>query len=214
VQFVDATGAPWVYARRMGLVVDMYGPEAAEAAPPEAQRWAYFLAHGVKPRCTFVRRRTGATWGPPRIVVSYPDATPAVPPDPVVPWDPVLEDWLLEHRVPAPDPANEAARFGFDLGARFEVIERRCGTPTFTAVLLRCLFDHQCALYLPLERKLGAIRTYEPDPSTANTAVGCELKQVMCTSAETLGALGYAPEQAREILTDALAYYLRDRFDI
>jgi hypothetical protein len=198
----------------MGLVVDMYGPEAAEAAPPEAQRWAYFLEHGVKPRCTFVRRRTGATWGPPRIVVSYPGATPSVPPDPVVPWDPVLEDWLLDHRVAAPDAANEAARFGFDLGARFEPIERRSGTPTFTAVLLRCLFDHQCALYLPLERKLGAIRTYEPDPSTATTVVGGEIEQVLRTSADTLGTLGYAPEQTREILTNALAYYLRDRFEI
>jgi|GEM_PF-4591307 len=198
----------------MGLVVDMYGPEAAEAAPPEAQRWAYFLEHGVKPRCTFVRRRTGATWGPPRIVVSYPDATPAVPPDPVVPWDPVLEDWLLAHRVPAPDAANEAARFGFDLGARFEVIERRYGTSTFTAVLLRALFDHQCALYLPLERKLGAIRTYEPDPSTASTVVGGEFREVMRTSADTLGTLGYSADQARDILTNALAYYLRDRFDI
>jgi hypothetical protein len=198
----------------MGLVVDLYGPEAAEPAPPEAQRWAYFLAQGVRPRCTFVRRRTGATWGPPRIVVSYPDAQPAVPPDPVVPWDPVLEDWLLEHHVPAPDPANEAARFGFDLGARFEVIERRSGTPTFTAVLLRCLYDHDCALYLPLERKLGAIRTYEPDPTTASTAVGAELKQVMRTSADLLGALGYSAEQGRVILGDALAYYLRDRFDL
>jgi hypothetical protein len=198
----------------MGLVVELYGPEAAEPAPPEAQRWAYFLSQGVKPRATFVRRRTGATWGPPRLVVSYPDARPAVPPDPVVPWDPVLEDWLLEHRVPAPDAGNEAARFGFDLAARFEVIERRWGTPTFTAVLLRCLYDHQCELYLPLERKLGAIRTYEPDPSTANTAIGAELKQVVYTSSETLAALGYTSEQARDILTHALAYYLRDRFDI
>src|SRR3954470_776452 len=145
----------------MGLVVDMYGPEAAEAAPPEAQRWAYFLEHGVKPRATFVRRRTGATWGPPRIVVSYPGATPAVPPDPVVPWDPVLEDWLLEHRVAAPDEANEAARFGFDLGARCEAIARRHGPPTFPAVLWRCLYEHDCALSLPRERKRGAIRTYE-----------------------------------------------------
>jgi len=198
----------------MGLVVDMYGPEAAEAAPPEAQRWAFFLAHGVKPRVTFVRRRTGATWGPPRIVVSYPGATPAVPPDPVVPWDPVLEDWLLEHQVAAPDEANEAVRFGFDLGARLEVIERRHGTPVFTAVLLRCLYDHDCALYLPLQRKLGAIRTYEPDPSTATTAVGGELTHVLQTSKETLGTLGYSPDKAREILISALGYYLRDRFEI
>jgi hypothetical protein len=198
----------------MGLVVEMYGPEAAEVAPPEALRWQYFLSHGVKPTCTFVRRRTGATWGAPRIVVSYPGAEPAVPPDPVVPWDPVLEDWLLEHHIAAPDEANEAARFGFVLGARFEAIERRCGTSTFTAVLLRCLYDQQCALYLPLERKLGAIRTYEPDRSAADTAVGAELRQVVQTTHETLVGLGYATERAREILLNALASYLRDRFGV
>jgi len=198
----------------MGLVVEMYGPEAFDGAPPEAQRWEFFLQRGVKPRCTFVRRREGAAWGSARIVVSYPGAEPAVPPDPVIPWDPVLEDWLLEHRVAARDEANEAARFGFDLRARLDAIERRCGTAQFTAVLLRCLYDHDCALYLPLERKLGAIRTYEPDPSNADTAVGGLLSQVMRTSAETLDALGYSPAIAREILTNALAYYLRDRFEI
>lgn len=198
----------------MGLVAEIYGAEATEAAPPEAQRWAYFLAHGVKPQCTFVRRRTGATWGPPRIVVSYPEAQPAVPPDPVVPWEPVLEDWLVEHRIAAPDPGNEAVRFGYVIGARCEAIERRHGTPMFTQVLLRCLYDHQCALYLPLERKLGAIRTYEPDPSNADTAVGGELKAVFQTSRDTLLTLGYPEAAARDILTAALGHYLRDRFDI
>ena len=54
----------------------------AEPTPPEAQRWEFFLQHGVKPTCTFVRRREGAAWGPARIVVSYPGAQPALPPDP------------------------------------------------------------------------------------------------------------------------------------
>jgi hypothetical protein len=198
----------------MGLVADIYGPDVAEPAPPEAQRWEFFLRHGVKPICTFVRRREGDTWGPARIVVSYPGAQPEMPPDPVVPWDPVLEDWLLEHRVAAHDDTNEAARFGYSLEARFGAIERRCSTAMFTAVLLRCLYDHQCELYVPLERKLGAIRSYEPDPGSANTAVGVELEQVMRTSAEMLQALGYAPDRARNILGNALAYYLRDRFQI
>lgn len=198
----------------MGLVAEIYGPEATEVAPPEAQRWAYFLAHGVKPQCTFVRRRTGATWGPPRIVVSYPEAHPAVPPDPVVPWEPVLEDWLLAHGVTAPSLDNEAARFGFVIGARCAVIERRHGTPTYTAVLLRCLYDHKYELYLPLERKLGAIRTYEPDKSNADTEVGAELKDVIHTSKEALLRLGYSDEQTHIILGNAVAYYLRDRFDI
>lgn len=196
----------------MGLVADNHAD--AEATPPEALRWEFFLRHGVKPSCTFVRRRNGDGWGPARIVVSYPGAQPAVPPDPMVPWDPVLEDWLLEHRIAACDEANETARFGHALEIRFDAIERRCGTAAFVAALLRCLYDHKCELYLPLERKLGAIRTYEPDPNNARTAVGTELAQVMRGCDEALAGLGYARETADAIVARALAYYIHDRFEV
>jgi hypothetical protein len=115
-------------------------------------RWEFFLQQGVRPICTFVRRRQGSAWGPARIVVSYPGAQPALPPDPMVPWDPVLEDWLLDHRIIARDEANETARFGHALETRFGAIERRCGSALFIAVLLRCLYDLRCELSLPLQR--------------------------------------------------------------
>jgi len=197
----------------MGLVADRRSDDA-EPTPPEAQRWEFFLQAGVKPTCTFVRRREGAAWGPARIVVSYPGAQPALPPDPVVPWDPVLEDWLLEHRIAARDDANEAARFGHALEIRFETIERRAGSAQFVAVLLRCLYDRPCELYLRLQRKLGAIRAYEPDPRSAATAVGAEIGEVMRRSVELLFELGYASERVTAIFDNALAYYLRDRFAI
>lgn len=197
----------------MGLVADTNGT-GAEPTPPEALRWEFFLQQGVRPICTFVRRRQGSAWGPARIVVSYPGAQPALPPDPVVPWDPVLEDWLLDHRIAARDEANETARFGHALETRFGAIERRCGSAMFTAVLLRCLYDLRCELYLPLERKLGAIRSYEPDPGSARTAAGTELSEVVRRSQDTLAALGYPPDRAAAIFGDALASYLRERFEL
>ena len=202
-----------VYPEHMGLVADR-GSDEAEPTPPEAQRWEFFLQHGVRPTCTFVRRREGAAWGPARIVVSYPGAQPALPPDPVVPWDAVLEDWLLEHRIAARDEDNETARFGHALENRFDAIERRAGSAQFVAVLLRCLYDRESGLCLPLQRKLGAIRGYEPDPRGAATATGAEINDVMRRSAELLGELGYASDRAAEILDNALAYYLRDRFEL
>jgi hypothetical protein len=198
----------------MGLVADSNGTGAAELTPPEALRWEFFLQQGVRPICTFVRRRQGSAWGPARIVVSYPGAQPALPPDPVVPWDPVLEDWLLDHRIAARDEANEMARFGHALETRFGAIERRCGSAAFIAVLLRCLYDLRCELYLPLERKLGAIRSYEPDPGNARTATGAELSEVVRRSKDTLAALGYPPDRAAAIFGDALASYLRERFEL
>jgi hypothetical protein len=199
----------------MGLVEEIYGPGAADPAPPEAQRWAFFLAHGVKPVCTFVRRHEGnRCWGAARFVVAYPGAQPALPPDPVVPWEPVIEDWLLAHGVAAVDPENEAERIGFDLRARLGAIEKQCGGPAFNAVLLRFLYDHDCPHYIPLEKKLGAIRPYEPDAAEARTEACQAIKAVVRDVTEAVDALGYAPDVAKQIRGEALAYYLRDRFDI
>jgi len=198
----------------MGLTEDMYGPGAADPAPPEAARWAFFLAHGVTPVCTFIRRHDGGSWGSPRLVVAYPSAQPAVPPDPVVPWEPVLEDWLLAHRVAAVNPDNEAERIGFDLRIRLGAIEKRCGGPAFNAVLLRFLYDHDCPLYIPLEKKFGAIRPFEPSAAEARTEVCHAIKAVVHDVTEAVDALGYTSEVAKQIRSEALAYYLRDRFEI
>lgn len=197
----------------MGLVAE-HRSDDAEPTPPEAERWAFFLNQGVKPTCTFVRRRNGAGWGPARIVMSYPGAQPALPPDPAVPWDAVLEDWLLEHGVAARDAANETARLGHALETRFDAVERRAGGAQFVAALLRCLYDRRCELYLPLQRKLGAIRNYEPDARMAETAPGGEIKEVLRGCEDALARLGYPPDRARAIFDDALAYYLRDRFEL
>lgn len=198
----------------MGLVDEIYGPGAADPTPPEAQRWAFFLDHGVKPVCTFIRRHDGGVWGPPRLVVSYPGAQPEMPPDPVVPWEPVIEDWLLAHRIPAASPANEAERFGFDLATRLGVIERAHTTPAYTRVLLRVLYEHDSPLYVPLEKKIGALRPYEPDPAQSKTAICESIKAVVKDVTAAIEALGYPPDEAKKIRGEAFAYYLRDRFEI
>lgn len=197
----------------MGLVEELYGPAAAEPSPPEAQRWAYFLDHGVRPVCTFVRRHEPTGWAAPRIVVAYPGAEPALPPDPVVAWEPALEDWLLAHHVPAASPSNEAERLGFDLATRLGVIER-AWPKNYTAVLLRFLYDHDCPLYLPLEKRLGAIREYEPDAAEANHDACKAIQAVLEDVWHQIAAMGYPPDVAKQIHSNALAYYLHDRFEI
>jgi hypothetical protein len=72
-----------------------------------------------------MRRREGLGWTPARLVISYPDAKPPVPPDPPISWDPRLELWLLDHKIKAVDEGNEAERFGFWLEAQLEPIEVR-----------------------------------------------------------------------------------------
>src|SRR5512140_1037460 len=72
------------YDMVMSLADELFGPETAERPPPEAQRWEFFLAQGVQPVYTFVRRREGLGWTPARFVISYPDAKPPVAPDPAI----------------------------------------------------------------------------------------------------------------------------------
>ncbi|HEY4244390.1 MAG TPA: hypothetical protein VGM88_31465 [Kofleriaceae bacterium] len=198
----------------MSLTADVYGPEADEPAPPEARRWEFFLTRGIRPVCTFVRRREGAAWTPPRIVVSYPDASPPLPPDPVIPWDARLEDWLVSHGVVASDEANEAERFGFDLVARMTVHEARCGLKEFTAALLRFLFEQDNPAYARLEKSLGAIRPFDPDAELAAKPPCCGIKQVMTDTKSAVASLGYDEAHTRAICDRALTYYLRERFSI
>jgi hypothetical protein len=129
-------------------------------------------------------------------------------------WDPWVEDWLLAHHVAAKTAANEAERLGFDLCARFGELEKRAGTARFTAVLLRFLYDHGCSLYIPLEKKLGAIRAYEPDSAHATTST-CEAISAIINDVSTaIDGLGYRSVVASDIRRDALAYYLHDRFGV
>lgn len=175
----------------MSLADELFGPELADRSPPEAQRWEFFLAQGVRPVCTFVRRREGLSWTPARIVISYPDAQPPVAPDPPIVWDQRLERWLLDHKVKAVDAENEAQRFGFGLEAQFEPIERRPGSGYFNAVLVRYLHESGFYAQPAVRQKLDAIHTYPPSATEAMLDTIAQIKAVLGANARRLEALGY-----------------------
>jgi len=198
----------------MNLADELFGPEADERTPPEARRWEHFLTRGIQPVCTFVRRRDGLGWTPASIVISYPDASPPVPPDPPISWDQHLEEWLLDHKIKAEDETNEAERFGFSLGAAFEPIERRCGSGYFNSILVQYLRDRGFADQPAVREKLAKIHAHPPHQSGSLTDYTAQTKTVLATNARALEALDYERPVAVEILTNAIAYYLDDRFNI
>jgi len=198
----------------MSLADELFGAEIAERSPPEAQRWEHFLAQGVRPVCTFVRRREGLGWTPARLVISYPDAKPPVAPDPAIAWDPRLERWLLDHKVKAVDAENEAERFGFGLEAQLEQIERRCGSGYFNSVLVGYLRDSGFVDQPAVREKLGAIHTYPPSKTAAMVDYTAQIKAALGATARTIESLGYVRDTAIEILANAIAYYLDERFNI
>jgi hypothetical protein len=199
----------------MTLADELFGPPRGDDTPPEAQRVAWFLARGVRPVCTFMRRREGLGWTQARIVISYPDADPPTPPESAVPWDQRFERWLLSHGVKAIDLANEAERFGYHLGPQLESIERRCGSGYFNSVLDGYLRDSGFAQHPAVRQKLDALdRQYQPYAGEHLADIVEQIRDVLAGNARTLEALPYPRPEAIEILANAVAYYLDDRFNI
>ncbi len=200
--------------RHMDIADELFGPGTVDVTPPEARRWEHFLARGIQPVCTFVRRRDGLAWTPASIVISYPGAEPPVPPDPPVPWNEDLERWLLDHKIKAENETNEAQRFGFALEAAFEPIERRCGSGYFNSILVQYLRNAGLADRPAVREKLSKVHAIPPHQSEAMENFTAQTKAVLAANARALEALGYERHVAIEILANALAYYLDDRFNI
>ncbi len=198
----------------MSLADELFGSENTEPSPPEARRWESLLAQGVQPVCTFVRRREGLSWTLARLVVSYPDAYPPVPPDPAIVWDSRLDRWLLDHKIRAVDTENEAERFGFGLAGQLEPIEIRYGSGYFNAVLVSYLRSSGFADQPTVREKLAAIHSYAPSEGQTKDYCIAQIKAVLGTNARTLESLGYARDIAIDILANAIAYYLDERFNI
>jgi len=148
------------------------------------------------------------------LVISYPNAQPPVAPDPAIAWDQRLERWLLDHNIKAVDAENEAERFGFGLEAQFEPIERRCGSGYFNSVLVGYLHESGFAEQPTVREKLGAIHTYRPSATAAAMDYTSQIKTVLGANARTLESLGYPRDTVIEILANAIAYYLDERFNI
>lgn len=198
----------------MDLADELFGPETVDTTPPEARRWKHLVARGIKPVCTFVRRRDGLAWTPASIVVSYPHADPPVPPDPPVPWHEHLERWLLDHKIRAEDEGNEAERFGYGMTTEFKQIERRCGSGYFNSILVQYLRDRGFAEHPAIRKNLASIHADPPAPSEAVAEYTTQVKAVLATIARTIESLGYERQASIEILANAIAYYLDDRFNI
>ena len=196
----------------MASLDELFESGRPEAPPPEARRWE-LLSHGRPMVCEFLRRREGLSWDPARLQVSIPDAAAPIIELPV-PWELRLDDWLIAHHAKAPSGKNESERFGFRLDALLEPIEQRYGGGFFNAVLLMYL-NEKFAKQPSVREKLDAIHSYPPGDGESASACWQQIEEALATTARTLtGPLGYERPEAESILSDAIGYYLDDRFNI
>ncbi len=199
----------------MGRVQELFEEPDAERPPPETGRWLHFVAHNrARLEVEFVRRREGLSFGPAQLIVSFPGSQPPLAPDPPVLWDRRVNHWLVEHAAKAKDAANESERFGFALRHEFEVIERDCGSGYFNAIFIAYLQESGLAELPSVERKLAKAHAYRPHVSSASARYLDEVKREVSSAARALRSLGYPQAEAIDILADALAYFLDERFNI
>jgi hypothetical protein len=182
-----------------------------DPTPPEARRWEA-VANGRRMACELLRRRDGLSWEPARLQVSFPDTN--LPPEQPVPWDRELDDWLLSHAVRAVTPRNEAERFGYRLDALFEPVLDRYADGYFNSVLVTYLNESELGTRAGIRAKLAAVHAQTLPPSREALDCRARIKQVLATTAQTLGSLYGDRALAETILCDAIAYYLDDRFSI
>ena len=202
----------------MGVVklADFFATKTTQQLPPEARRWEEMLhLTGAKElRVEFVRPRDGLSFAPARVSVSFERGDRRVPRE-IAQWDLQLDDWLIEHRAKACDPGNEAERFGYRFRELLEHPEERYGGGFFNSVLVRYLNESELSSLAPIRRMLGSVHEYRHSDSESARDCAAYIEQIFVQAAQQLSKeLDYPRPQAIEILANAIAYYLDERFNV
>lgn len=198
--------------------LDHYFQEpAAPQLHPRARFFAERIQRGLvrEPRCEFWRRRQGLAFGPARLFLF--DAADAGRTPPIeVDWEPELDAELVRLKVKAKNPQNESERLGMMFGFRFGQLEAEHGNAFFNAVLYEQLQTSGFASFASVKEKLELIHEYQPNREgrSYGRCVG-DIKEVIKSNAQALTRdLGYSPAQAKQILADAVAYFLDEHYSI
>jgi hypothetical protein len=133
-----------------------------------------------------------------------------------VPWDDDLNAGLIQMRVRAVSPEQEAERFALGLRAAMRKPQREFGDGFFNAVLFEFLTESDLTTYPPIAEVLK--HAFANRPSHAGR--GFHFCREMIAGAiagrahELKEKLGYQVEEAKRILVEALARYLDERFSV
>ncbi|HEY7158827.1 MAG TPA: hypothetical protein VH575_33090 [Gemmataceae bacterium] len=136
-----------------------------------------------------------------------------------LPWDDDLNAGLLQLRVRAVNPEQEAERFALGLRAAMRKAEREFGDGYFNAVLVEFLKEKELTRYPAIAEVLE--HAYANRPHREGKGLGrYNLCRDMISDAiggrahELADVLSYPQEDAKQILVAALARYLDDRFSV
>jgi hypothetical protein len=133
-----------------------------------------------------------------------------------VPWDDDLNAGLIQLRVRAISPDQEATRFALGLRAAMRKAEREFGDGYFNAVLIALVKESD----LISNPKIAEVLKHTVASLPSRDGKGYKLCHDMITNAirgraqELTGPLNYSQAEAKPILLDALERYLDERFSV
>jgi hypothetical protein len=162
------------------------------------------------------RPREGLTFRPAELFVTLKKGDGSQLPPESVEWDDVVNTALVKLHAQANSTENESQRFGLALGSAFEPVEVRYGEGYFNSVLLSYVNASSFASRPAVARMLDAV--HRPEPTKDSTAYDDCTKGLVnvlrAKARELTGDLGYPRGEAEEILANALALYLDERFSV
>ena len=163
----------------------------------------------------FQRKRDGLSFAPARLIVYIVDANGKRVERSSEPWDQEVNEDLIAVGARAESPSNEVERLGYALKFKLEPVEVRYGDGYFNSMLVRILEEFGFPEIPSVARCLRRISTGTPQQGSSYHNARRDIETALREAGRWLAAdLEYDPEAAEQILGDAVAYYLDERFHI
>lgn len=169
------------------------------------------------PKVQFERPSDGFVFAQAWLTLVFPKVAGRVRRPPVrEPWDKSYDDGLLARSIQALNHEQESARFTLGMVKDFEPIEIRVGKDYFSLLFVYCLRRTPLEALPPVRAALEKVRPIEPHLGSQNSFDRlAETEGVLKARGQMLtNALKYPRDVAEEILGNAIAGYLDERFRI
>ncbi len=182
---------------------------------PKLRFWGPLIADdSVKMQCEIYRKREGLNFSSPKIYVHYARSTGEPPQTDQDDWDDVLNLYLIENGIQSVSEENESIRFYLMLQKMLLRPETRFGEGYFNAILLMTV-QNGFGEIPKIKELLAKIGEYRPLVGKVYHEAVEMIESAIRQCAELLvKKLKYSRPAAEQILSDALAGYLDERFSI
>lgn len=164
----------------------------------------------------FERKRDGLSFRPARLIVYIVDTDGTRLDRSPEPWDEEVNEDLVSIGARATSVGNEVERLGYALKFKLEPAEVRYGDGYYNSMLVLTLNELGFADVQNVARCLARITDYPPSRDSVEFDNARRDIEVALRDAggQLTASLKYDAETAQQILADAVAYYLDERFHI